>query len=1103
MSFTILLLSLILSLFSFGNAIITPNDFDDKQVQGMWMTTDFAFLPGGEMLITTKNGQIYIMRNPLALDSPKDLVLDLASKICTNGERGVNSILVDGNFDANRYVYVYYTWNLNNDCGTDTPTAPVNRLSRFRLKDDFHFDEGSEIKLFQTDAVIKQYHNGGGIVWGKDGNIWLTTGDGGEREHNFENAAGQRLDNLRAKLVRVTPSGGIPSDNPFQGPNSVRCSDTGKTSLGKECQEIFALGLRNPWSMSVDPDKDYTRVLITDVGGSAWEEIDESGVGYEKANYGFPIREGPCPLAKTENCDNEPAHFTSPFYFYIHIPSDEEGKKDEGACTAGDFVPFDSGWPTEYRGSFIYADFVFGWLYIMNDSGGSDCLSCNPPTSRFTAEEFVNGNLVTRIHFGPDDGGKKALYYATHGGNNRGPGIRKVSFTGNSNRGPEAKISTDIYYGPVGMKVSFDGSGSEDPDGDTLSYSWDFDENGITDSTSPNPSHTFNTAGIVTVTLTVDDQKGLSDSASVKIYVGNSPPKPQIIAPAAGTLFSVGDVYTLVGSATDDEDGTLPDSALEWMVDKHHASHTHPYLAWTRGNNVSIDPAPIPEDFIAATNSFLRVYLKATDSDGLSATISEDIMPYKVNLEFTSTPSGMELILDGYSVTTPYTAVTWANHNIKVEAPDQGMYVFESWSDGSSQTHFVNVSPEPKSYEAVFSMTELVPVMMSSSPALSSDDGPMAVDGLPGVFLEQLNSGSLVVKGSSGILWSSTPGSTTGVYRTNLQTDGNLITRDSNNEVFWKSQNAGGTISGACGTAFLALSSSSNTIGIYCGTFNAVTDTLWVAQIDGSLDAPTSSPITPPTPGPTFMPTTTPISPPVGPSTSAPIAPMVSPTSFPTNFPDPMPTPAPTSKPTPRPTVAELVTLMTSSSPALSSDEDPLEADGLPNVYLEQLNNGILEVWGPNGVLWESSPTNPTTDTYETNLQSDGNLLTRNSKDETVWKSQLDGGSVSSSCGTAFLALNTTADTLGIYCGSTTAVTDTLWVTNVAGDLATPDPTAAPSGAPTPAPTMSPVVETSEFPTISPTLRSETSTPSPSSAAPPLSMICLWLFPLIAMAALK
>ncbi|KAL3942729.1 MAG: hypothetical protein SGBAC_003136 [Bacillariaceae sp.] len=850
-------LLLLLTLKDAVNAEFPP-DFDDKQVKSISLLTDFVFLPDGQMLISEKNGKIHVMEDPLSLNSGTRTVANLEGVICTNGERGVNSMLVDPDFNTNRYVYVYYTWNKNDFCGTDSDQAPVNRLSRFVLSDDFSF--GSEQHLLQTDPVIKQYHNAGGIVWGSDNNIWLVTGDGGEREHNYYTAAGQRLDNLRAKLIRITPDGDIPSDNPFQGADSVRCNDTGMAETGKECQEIFALGLRNPWSMSMDPKvTDGTRLLINDVGGSAWEEINEAGSGFAKANYGFPVREGPCKLAKTTDCDNQDAEFTSPFYYYIHRPNPDPDLKDEGAGTAGDFLPPDSGWPAEFDGSYFYADFVFNSIYRLIETDRSDCKSCDPPTSRFDAESFYEAPRITRIHFGPDSDGKKALYYISHGGDGFGPGIRKIFFTGTANRLPVANIDASTTYGALPLSVTFDGTGSIDLDGDELSYEWDLDGDGTIDSTSSTASFTFETAGIFTGTLTVTDGKGGSSTETVRIDAGNTPPVLQITMPSEDAIFSVGDIMTLVGSATDAEEGDMPDSALEWYVDKHHADHTHPYLAWTSGNNIPIDPAPIPEDFMAATNSFLRVYLKVADSTGLSATVSRDIQPNKVTMDFTSEPSGMTLILDGFEVTTPYTGVSWDKHEMKLVAPDQGLMVFQSWSDGASQSHNVPVTAGGASFHAVFRELQLNHIMSSTSPGITSEDEPVAIEGLDGITLEQRATGKLMIMDTvkATMIWESFPDTGTNdtetLYRTYLQNDGNFITkRVADDIVVWKSQNEGGEVDSDCGTTYLAIEAAAQILGIFCGPADTTSGSLWTTESGQVLD-PTDSPIAVPA---TMEPTT-------------------------------------------------------------------------------------------------------------------------------------------------------------------------------------------------------------------------------------------------------
>ena len=181
------------------------------------------------------------------------------------------------------------------------------------------------------------------------------------------------------------------------------------------------------------------------------------------------------------------------------------------------------------------------------------------------------------------------------------------------------------------------------------------------------------------------------DTATVRIRPGNEPPAVTVSSPVAGQRFAVGETIALTGFASDPEDGPLPGSALSWMVVRHHDTHTHPFLPPTAGDHVDI-VGPTPEDIHATATSYLEVTLTATDSDGLSTTVSRDLLPRTVDLTFATEPPGVALEVAGSPVVGPTTVTSWDGWRIPVVAPDQAEaggsgVTFVSWSDGGARAH--------------------------------------------------------------------------------------------------------------------------------------------------------------------------------------------------------------------------------------------------------------------------------------------------------------------------------------------------------------------------------------------------------------------------------
>ena len=402
-----------------------PDDFTDSPVANVSSPTALAFTPDGRMLVTSRSGQLHVFdQNGNELSSP---ALNIDPRVCSNSERGLLGVAVDPDFATNHFIYLYYTFNKSDSCPEKMPelnTNPVNRVSRFVMEGNT-VDEDSEEILLSNIPSPNGNHNGGDIHFGNDGNLYVSVGDGGcnfarPERCQYDNAAARYRHVLLGKVLRITRDGGIPQGNPFVGQDSARCYDpaeggnkSGRTARGKTCQEIFALGFRNPFRFAVDPDTAVLRV--NDVGGQHWEEIDDlDTVSDAGDHYGWNICEGRHrnPEHRTRvNCKAS-SRYTEPIHEYNH----NTGCR---TITGGAFVPNDGSWPNE--DSYLFADFGCGKIFELTpDPGGG-----------YSRTEFTDVPGPARpvaMAFGPY-GTTQALYYTTLDFNGGPDQVRRITYT--------------------------------------------------------------------------------------------------------------------------------------------------------------------------------------------------------------------------------------------------------------------------------------------------------------------------------------------------------------------------------------------------------------------------------------------------------------------------------------------------------------------------------------------------------------------------------------------------------------------------------------------------------------------------------------------------
>jgi glucose/arabinose dehydrogenase len=179
----------------------------------------------------------------------KTLFLDLTDRTRANGEQGLLGFAFHPDFARNRLVYAYYSKNRNPDTDTGNHT-----LARFSASaDGLTADRGSATVLLDEPDTFNN-HNGGALLFGPDGMLYLALGDGGSGGDPQNNA--QNLGSVLGKILRLKPDGGIPDDNPFAGQAGRR-------------GEIWAYGLRNPYRASFDAATG--QLWAGDVGQGSYE----------------------------------------------------------------------------------------------------------------------------------------------------------------------------------------------------------------------------------------------------------------------------------------------------------------------------------------------------------------------------------------------------------------------------------------------------------------------------------------------------------------------------------------------------------------------------------------------------------------------------------------------------------------------------------------------------------------------------------------------------------------------------------------------------------------------------------------------------------------
>ena len=573
---------------------------------GMAQPMELELAPDGRIFFNEISGKLRVWK-------PGAGILEVGKiPVFTAQENGFLGFALDPQFARNQHIFLYYS-----------PTNhPGQRLSRFVIKGDI-IDITSEKVILEFPEQRKDCcHHAGSVEFGPDGLLFISTGDNthphgdsagyapiderpGREEYDAQDGPSNTQD-LRGKILRlrITADGGytIPDGNLFPKDGTV----------GRP--EIYAMGCRNPWRMSVDQKTGV--VYWGEVGPDAGGDGSRGSRGYDEinqakkpGNFGRPYFIGSnAPYARYDFAAKkvgekfDPAHpvnegrnntgakvlppLTPAFIYWPYGASKEFPMLGEGGRTAcaGPVFHFrpefrnTGGFPEHFDNCLLFYDWqrpFVKWARLDKDSNlqgiepFTAAVTVANDKGKITAAEARGEFVIRRMvdaQFGPD-GCLYLLDYGETWGANADARLVKISYQW-GNLAPVARASVTPAAGREPLNVALSSAGSKDHEGDALRFEWRLHPGDKLLSREANATAKLEQPGNYVIELTVTDDKGAKDKASRPVTVGNTPPEVSFKEPRDGDFFTPGRPLRYEVAVRDVEDGRseLEDELMDSRV---------------------------------------------------------------------------------------------------------------------------------------------------------------------------------------------------------------------------------------------------------------------------------------------------------------------------------------------------------------------------------------------------------------------------------------------------------------------------------------------------------------------------------------------------------
>lgn len=476
---------------------------------------------------------------------------------------GMLGMTLDPDFDRNNFIYFFYTPN----------KMPARQnISRFVINKNNVLDLASEKVLIEIPIELEvSAHTGGSLAWDKDHNLFISVGDNtvpfesegfapideipGRITFDAQRSSANTND-LRGKILRIHPEADgtytIPEGNLFpKGTPQTR-------------PEIFVMGCRNPYRMSVD--QKTSTVYWGEIGPDSGEDGTQGPKGYDEinqarkaGNYGWPYFVGDSkpyydydfatkqvgdvfiPTKPVNNSVNNTGlkdlpPTTDPLIWYPYDKSAEFPEVGSGgrSAIAGPVYHFDetlqsdSKFPAYYDKALFIYDWMRNWVFAVR-------LDDNLQYKRMEPFMPNTGDFKRPIdlEIGPEGSFYMLEYGSIYGIDNVDARLVRIDYNG-GNRTPVSRIASSDTVGTVPLEVKFRNHSFDNDEDDQLTFEWTIDGKKFTEA---NPVYSFNKNGTYQVSLKVTDPAGASHISAVTVRVGNALPQVVIEAPFNSTFF--------------------------------------------------------------------------------------------------------------------------------------------------------------------------------------------------------------------------------------------------------------------------------------------------------------------------------------------------------------------------------------------------------------------------------------------------------------------------------------------------------------------------------------------------------------------------------------